>query len=166
MTDLNPVHVVNHTTEDESSTPSRQRNRRKVDGTLDIMNAQSFTKIDPSWRDDALCKNNPLYQTDDFFYVSVTLKNTPKVLAIQKLCSSCPVAAQCLYEAMMFGYDGAWAGFSLAARNAYLREFRNNSVLDLTVDECADILDDMYFRSESLNARRRRSLTQFEDQTA
>lgn len=117
--------------------------RRKVRGTLDLLNTKEFNIFDMQWRDLAACKNHETYTTDDFFYVSVTQKNSRKVAHLQELCASCPVAASCLHEAMMFGYDGTWAGLSLKQRNAYLRECRENSVEGLTVDECATILNSM-----------------------
>jgi virulence-associated protein VapD len=114
--------------------------RRKIHGVLDMMNVNNFSEFDTSWRELALCKDRHDFVTDDFFYVTITRKNIHRILAIQELCKQCPVAANCLHEAMMFNYDGCWAGYTNQQRTAYIRSERYNSVQGLTVDECASIL--------------------------
>lgn len=127
-----------------SLTDKPQRpSRVKVQGLLDMFNVEHFSDFDSSWREDALCKNDPSFITEDFFYVSITRKNISKVLALQDLCQQCPVAANCLHEAFMFNYDGSWAGYSNQQRTQYIRFERNNTVEGLTVAECQEILDHM-----------------------
>lgn len=128
---------------DISEMPVTTRRRRKVEGVLDMMNIKNFVHFDTSWREHASCRNNDMFITEDFFYVTVTRKNISHILAMQELCSHCPVAAACLHEAMMFNYDGCWAGFTNAQRTAYIRSERNNTVEGLSISECQDILNSM-----------------------
>lgn len=118
--------------------------RKKIEGLLDPMNPANFVHRNTEWREDALCKDHPTLDLDDFFQVSVTRKNANTFLAIKNLCRSCPVASQCLYEALLFNYDGCWAGFTHKQRTAYIRHCRDNTVVDLTVDECTEILRELH----------------------
>lgn len=119
------------------------RQRKKTAGLLDLTNINHFAQLDVSWRDDAACRNLDTIELHHFFHTSVNRKTIATISRIQELCGSCPVAANCLHEALMFNYEGYWAGFNRKQRNAYLRAERNNSVEDLTVAECRDILDNL-----------------------
>lgn len=121
-----------------------QRLPRKIKGVIDFNDLEEIEKIDFTWRRQALCRNNPDFIMDDFFYVAVTKKNIQKVLQINALCRSCPVAANCLYEALIFNYDGVWAGTTLRQRRTYLQVKRDFSVENLTLEECEKILKDFH----------------------
>jgi hypothetical protein len=120
---------------------------KKIKGMLDIMDPVESSMYDTRWRDDAACKAliaSGELETNDFFYVSINRKNISKVLQMQEMCNSCPVAAFCLHEALMFGYDGIWAGTTLAQRKTYIRYSRDNTVEGLTVEQAEDILRDLH----------------------
>ena len=84
---------------------------KKVVGVRDIMDPRELLDFDRSWISEALCNNQKNLaeagiKPENFFEVSITKKNIKQILAINKLCSECPVSAQCLHEALHFGYDG------------------------------------------------------------
>lgn len=132
---------------EETTTPGRASKRIK--GTLDLTDIEDICSIDSTWRENALCKDNPDFIIDDFFMVSITKKNIKKVLEINALCRQCPVSAECLHEALMFNYDGIWAGTTPRQRKVYIQLNRNSTVEGLTIEEAKQIVDDFHNFNET-----------------
>jgi MoaA/NifB/PqqE/SkfB family radical SAM enzyme len=124
---------------------SNKYKSKKVVGVRDIMDPRELLDFDRSWISEALCNNQKNLaeagiKPENFFEVSITKKNIKQILAINKLCSECPVSAQCLHEALHFGYDGYFAGTNEKLRKFWIRSYRDNSVIDLSIEECETML--------------------------
>lgn len=155
--------------DEPEDTPVSERTSKRIKGTLDLLNIEDICSIDPTWREDALCRNNPNFIIDDFFMVSITKKNIRKVLEINNLCRECPVAPECLHEALIFNYDGIWAGTTARQRKVYIQTTRNSTVEDLTIEECKQMVQDLHTFNETpgtirlryKNLKSKTSLTNF-----
>lgn len=154
--------------EPDKNTTSERASRR-IKGTLDLTDVNDLCSVDGTWREDALCKDNPNFIIDDFFMVSITKKNIRKVLEINALCRQCPVAPECLHEALIFNYDGVWAGTTARQRKVYIQTTRNSTVENLTVEECKQMVQDLHHFNETpgtiklkyKNLKSKTSLTNF-----
>lgn len=134
--------------EEQQAQISNTYKSKKVTGVRDIMDPKELLDFDRSWIDKALCHNSQTLseagiKPENFFEVSITKKNIKQIIAINKLCSECPVSANCLHEALHFGYDGYFAGTNEKLRKFWIRSYRNNSVIDLSVEECETMLQDI-----------------------
>lgn len=92
--------------------------------------------FDFSWRSLALCKG---MHVNDFFPERINQSNRQKYNTLCQMCSECPVETQCFYEAMIFEYDGLWAG-TLMKERANWRDEISDSEVELTYDLCAEFL--------------------------
>lgn len=125
-----------------SLTP-RKKKHPKIVGQRDLTNFNHLADLDHSWREQGSCYRGVTYPTEAFFFTSITRFNINQIRDIQNMCNECPVAANCLYEAMLFNYDGMWAGFLPQQRVAYIRHQRASSLEGLTVAECQQILENL-----------------------
>lgn len=126
-----------------SLSPAKKKKKNKIIGQRDLTNFNHLSDLDHSWREQGSCYRGMTYPTEAFFFTNITRFNINQIRDIQNMCSECPVAANCLYEAMLFNYDGMWAGMLPQQRVAYIRHQRNATLEGLTVAECQQILEDL-----------------------
>jgi len=83
------------------------------------------------WRSFASCKN---LDTSLFFPISIGKYNKSEINQLLDLCDSCPVAANCLHEAISTQSIGIWARTTNVQREAFLKA--RDSSKPLTLEEC------------------------------
>ena len=105
--------------------------------------------LSDDWRDSAACKGRSI---DDFFPVTITKTNIDSIRSIYALCSICPVATECLYEAITSSYDGIWAHTTYKQRQSYVRHVLDNNFENFSISDCAEILKDIKRMKLSPNA--------------
>jgi WhiB family redox-sensing transcriptional regulator len=74
-----------------------------------------------SWRQLAACRG----RDTDAFYVSKDVLHPPD--EIREVCESCPVRADCLFEALVHREQGVWGGTTERQRKLLLRRYRRAS---------------------------------------
>ena len=96
--------------------------------------------INIRWRQDAVCKNEPI---DSFFPVAITKANIDETTRIYSLCQRCPVIVDCMHEALLREYDGIWARSTTKQRQSYVRHVLNNNLENLTRQDVKEFVDDL-----------------------
>lgn len=139
-----------------SLTPKKKN--KKIVGQRDLTNPTHLADLDHTWREQGSCYRGAVYPTEAFFFTSITRFNINQIHDIQNMCRECPVAANCLYEAILFNYDGMWAGMLPQQRVAYIRHERGGTLEGLTVAECRQILDDLQDNSKITTTAYRRAM--------
>lgn len=97
--------------------------------------------VDMTWRENANCKDIP---TNDFFPIEITKNNRKEVNKTISICKSCPVAAQCVLEAIVNDYDGIWGGTTMYQRYSYIRYLNSNGITEISIIEAQQFLDDIF----------------------
>lgn len=92
----------------------------------------AFSVAEEGWRSQANCKNE---DTTIFFAPSKSLE-ARKALSI---CQKCPVIDQCLYNALLYQYNGIWGGFTEETRSKIVSLYLNNDLSDITLDQISSI---------------------------
>lgn len=88
-------------------------------------------KTNLDWRKDAACAKA---DTQLFFpnANAITKANKHEIEKVFAMCESCPVAGYCMYEALIYDYDGIWARSLPRQRNAYIKHYHHDSLDNLT----------------------------------
>jgi len=88
-------------------------------------------KKDLDWRREAACAKA---DTQIFFpnANAITRANRHEVERAFTLCESCPVAGYCMYEALIYDYDGIWARSLPRQRNSFIKHYFPTSLDTLT----------------------------------
>ena len=97
--------------------------------------------VDEVWREQANCKNVPI---DDFFPLEITKNNRKEVNKTIALCKACPVAAECVLEAIVNDYDGIWGGTTVYQRYAYIKYLNANNVKEITIADAQQFVNDIF----------------------
>lgn len=88
-------------------------------------------KNDKDWRMDAACRKSNV----QLFFPNantVTRANRHEVEKAYALCERCPVAGYCMYEALVYDYDGIWARSLPRQRNSFIKHYYRDSLDNLT----------------------------------
>ncbi len=85
------------------------------------------------WKDKALCSDKEL----SLFFSSPKSDST---LIAFSICKSCPVRAECLYEAFTYGYDGTWGGSTLDQRQAIVISYFDANVTNIKFSQLQSII--------------------------
>ena len=88
----------------------------------------SITPKEMTWRDNAACKSIELSK----FFSTPMSSDISYALSC---CRFCPVRANCLYEAMTFGYHGVWGGSTYEQRSAIVRVLYNSDISNYTIED-------------------------------
>jgi hypothetical protein len=97
--------------------------------------------VDEVWREQANCKDVPL---DNFFPLEITKQNRKEVNKTIAICKLCPVAVQCVFEAIVNDYDGIWGGSTLYQRYAYIRYLNSNNISEMTIEHAQQFINDIF----------------------
>lgn len=86
------------------------------------------------WREQAACKPA---NTQIFFpnANAITRINRDEVEKAFEYCEKCPVAGYCMYEAIVYDYDGIWARSLPRQRNAYVKHYYPSSLENFTPND-------------------------------
>jgi WhiB family redox-sensing transcriptional regulator len=93
--------------------------------TKGLRNLTEVTLSETRWKEKASCKDK---DTNLFF---ATPKSDESIIATA-ICKSCPVRAECFYEALQFGYDGIWGGSNADQRTAIIGVMLDYNLSNLT----------------------------------
>lgn len=109
---------------------------RKPKGSKRLDDFNIISVQDNSWRYKAAC-NTPEVDTSWFF-------DNPKTYEARKalkICSSCPVKANCLYDAIMYQYHGIWGGFTQETRAKIISVYLENDLTEFSVEKANEIYE-------------------------
>jgi len=92
---------------------------------------------DDQWKDQASCKGLNL---NDFFPVRISKENSDKVIEIIYLCESCPVNAECLYDAVWNDSVGIWGRTTYRQRKRFVTKVLQGKRSNITLKKCKDFI--------------------------
>ena len=88
---------------------------------------------DMRWKDRASCADKEL----SLFFSSP--KSDSTIIAFS-ICKSCPVRAECFYEALIYGYDGTWGGSTFDQRHAVIVSYLDSDLSNLNKSNVQDLI--------------------------
>jgi len=89
------------------------------------------------WKNEAACKGLPL---SDFFPVRISKDNSAKVKELILLCESCPVNAECLYDAVWNDSVGIWGRTTYRQRRSFVTKVLKGKRSNITLLKCKNLI--------------------------
>lgn len=111
------------------------RQRKKPIGYKKFEEYNAFSSSEESWRSKAKCKDQ---DTQIFFAPSKSLE-TRKALNI---CNTCPVVNECLYNSLIYQYQGTWGGFTEEIRSKILSVYLDNDLSNFTLEKAVALREE------------------------
>jgi hypothetical protein len=102
------------------------------------------------WHEKALCKDLPL---EDFFIDKLNSRNKSVLSSIFSTCDVCPVAVECLQDALNNDDEGIRAGSNYHHRQHILNRFFKKTKKKISLEEASAALSSIRFYTISFRIR-------------
>jgi hypothetical protein len=95
---------------------------------------------DNKWKLDASCRGANI---EEFFPLRISKDNSDRISKVMNLCDTCPVNAECLYDAVWHDSVGIWGRTTYRQRKYFISKLLSGDRYSVTLKKCSDFIKDL-----------------------